>query len=171
MHDAIKSPAPSGAAGARLPAHPATGVRVRPLAAADKPEWRTLWRAYLAFYDTVLPDAVIDTAFDRLLSDAPETYTGLVAEAGDGLVGLTHYVFHPHGWKIEPVCYLQDLFVAEEARGAGVGRALIEAVYAAADAAGAPDVYWMTNADNVAARALYDRIAAHSGFIKYARVR
>ena len=64
-------------------------------------------------------------------------YHGLLALRDDAPVGLAHYIFHRHGWHVADVCYLQDLFVAPEARGDGVGRALIEAVYAEADAAGA----------------------------------
>ena len=69
-----------------------------------------------------------------------------------------HYIFHRHGWQIEDVCYLQDLYVAPEARGRGAGRPLIEAVYAAADAAGGPNVYWLTEETNATARRLYDRV-------------
>lgn len=85
------------------------------------------------------------------------------------LVGLTHYLFHRHGWKVEDTCYLQDLYADPDVRGMGVGRALIEAVYAAADAAGAPSVYWLTQDFNHTARQLYDRIGTKSPFIKYTR--
>ncbi|MEL6677553.1 MAG: GNAT family N-acetyltransferase, partial [Pseudomonadota bacterium] len=105
----------------------------------------------------------------RLLGDDPQDYSGLVAERGGTLIGLTHYVFHRHGWKIENVCYLQDLFVDPDVRGSGAGRALIEGVYAAADAAGAPSVYWTTQDFNTSARQLYDRIGEVTPFIKYQR--
>ncbi len=84
-------------------------------------------------------------------------------------VGLVHYIFLMHGWKIEDVTYLQDLYTAPNARGKGVGRALIEAVYAAADAESAPTVYWMTQDFNTPARKLYDKGAAITPFIKYSR--
>ncbi|MEM6385015.1 MAG: GNAT family N-acetyltransferase [Pseudomonadota bacterium] len=142
---------------------------VRPLTAADEPQWRTLWRAYLAFYETTLPDAVYGSTFARLLSDDPQDFHGLIAEVDGEPVGLTHYVFHRHGWKIENVCYLQDLYATPEVRGRGVGRALIEAVYDAADVAGAPNVYWLTQDFNAEARRLYDRIGTVTPFIKYAR--
>ncbi|MEM8802542.1 MAG: GNAT family N-acetyltransferase [Pseudomonadota bacterium] len=145
-------------------------VTVRPLQSDDHPQWRALWRDYLAFYATTLPDAVYGTYFQRLLGNDPQDYHGLVAVNGDGaLVGLTHYVFHRHGWKVENVCYLQDLYTAAEARGQGVGRALIEAVYAAADAAGASDVYWLTQDFNATARHLYDQVGTLTPFIKYTR--
>ena len=64
-------------------------------------------------------------------------------------------------------CYLQDLFTAPEARRTGVARALIGAVAVHACAEGASRCYWLTKDSNLAARALYDKIAAHSGFIRY----
>ena len=84
-------------------------------------------------------------------------------------MGLTHYLFHRHGWRIENVVYLQDLYVDPEVRGTGAGRALIEAVYRAADEAGCPSVYWLTQDFNSTARQLYDRIATVTPFIKYQR--
>lgn len=142
---------------------------VRPLTLADEPHWRALWRDYLAFYETELPGEVYDIFFRRLLGDDPQDFHGLIAEVDGSPVGLAHYLFHRHGWKIENVCYLQDLFAVPEVRGKGVGRALIEAVYAAADEAGAPGVYWLTQDFNAEARKLYDRVGTVTPFIKYAR--
>ncbi|MDU8910585.1 GNAT family N-acetyltransferase [Aestuariicoccus sp. MJ-SS9] len=144
-------------------------VTVRALRAEDKEAWRELWKAYLAFYETTVPDEVYDSTFDRLLGDDPRDFNALVAESGGALVGLTHYLFHRHAWKIEEVCYLQDLYAAPEVRGLGVGRKLIEAVYAEADRHGAPTVYWLTQDFNETARRLYDRIGALTPFIKYQR--
>ena len=142
---------------------------VRPLTQADEPQWRVLWRDYLAFYETEVPGEVYDTYFQRLLGDDPQDYHGLIAEVDGAPVGLTHYVFHRHGWKIENVCYLQDLYASPVVRGQGVGRAVIEAVYAAADKAGAPSVYWLTQDFNATARQLNDRIGSVTPFIKYNR--
>ena len=147
------------------------GIIVRPLNSDDREEWQNLWRKYLEFYKTEIPDAVYDAAFERMLSSKPGEFHGLLAIKNDEPVGLAHYLFHRHGWKIEKVCYLQDLFVAEKTRGTGIGRALIEAVYARADAAGASSVYWLTQDFNAVARRLYDRVAAKTSFIKYSRHR
>lgn len=142
---------------------------VRPLTLSDRPAWDDLWTSYLAFYETTRPQDIYDTYFARLLGDDPQDYNCLVAELNGTLVGLTHFLFHRHGWKIENVCYLQDLYAEPKVRGRGVGRALIEGVYAAADAAGAPSVYWLTQSFNIEARKLYDRIGTLSPFIKYDR--
>lgn len=144
-------------------------VAIRPLARADYDAWAGLWTAYLAFYETSVPPAVYSMTFKRLLGDDPRDYTCFVAEQDGVLVGLTHYLFHRHAWKLTDVCYLQDLFVAPAVRGTGAGRALIEAVYAAADAQGAPNVYWMTQEFNAKGRQLYDRVGELTPFIKYQR--
>jgi GNAT superfamily N-acetyltransferase len=144
-------------------------VAIRPLRAADEPEWRVLWTGYLDYYQTKLPEAVYATTFARLLGGDAHDFRGLVATAGGRLVGLTHYLFHRHCWKIENTCYLQDLYTDPAMRGRGVARALIEAVYAAADAQGAPSVYWLTQEFNYRGRMLYDRVGVKTPFIRYSR--
>ncbi|WP_333815315.1 GNAT family N-acetyltransferase [Tabrizicola sp.] len=142
---------------------------IRTLHPKDEAAWRRLWTGYLQFYQTTVPEAVYASTFARLLGDDPKDFSALVAEVDGQLLGLTHYLFHRHAWKIENVCYLQDLYVDPAARGLGLGRKLIEAVYARADAAGAPAVYWLTQDFNTQARQLYDRIAKVSPFIRYNR--
>ncbi|MBC7181894.1 MAG: GNAT family N-acetyltransferase [Roseovarius sp.] len=144
-------------------------LTIRPIESADRPAWGDLWRAYLDFYETTLPDTVYDTTFARLLSPDHPDQNGLIALLDGRAVGLVHFIYHAHNWRVEQVCYLQDLYAAPEARGLGVGRALIEAVYGRADADGRPAVYWMTQEFNTTARHLYDRIANVTPFIKYNR--
>lgn len=144
-------------------------IEVRPIEVGDRAEWEPLWRGYLDFYETELPEAQYAATFDRLLSGDPNDFHGLVAVSDGRLVGLAHYLFHRHAWRQERVCYLQDLYAAPEARSRGVGRRLIEAVYEAADAAGAPRVWWLTQAENRTARRLYDGIGRLSPFIRYDR--
>jgi len=144
-------------------------IAVRPLERGDEAAWRGLWRGYLDFYETELPDAVYAASFARMTDPAVGDYHGLLALRDGAPVGLAHYIFHRHGWQLEEICYLQDLYVAPEARGTGAGRRLIEAVYAAADAAGRPNVYWLTQEFNAAARRLYDRIGTATPFVKYRR--
>ena len=144
-------------------------VRIRPIGPDDEAEWRRLWTDYLTFYEASVSEEVYATTFARLLSGDDNEFRGLIAEAGGKPVGLVHFLFHRHCWRVEDVCYLQDLYADPEVRGTGVGRRLIEAVYAAADAAGSPTVYWMTQDFNTTARTLYDRVAAVTPFIKYQR--
>ena len=144
-------------------------MKTRALKPEDRAAWGRLWKGYLDFYETELPPEMYDIAFNRMLSGDAHEFHGLVAERDGTLIGLAHYLFHRHGWKPEPVVYLQDLYVSRAARGTGAGRALIEAVYQAADAAGSPAVYWMTQDSNKSGRRLYDRVGSLTPFIKYQR--
>ncbi|MEQ9258453.1 MAG: GNAT family N-acetyltransferase [Roseovarius sp.] len=146
-----------------------TALEIRPIAEGDKPAWAPLWQAYLAFYETALPQEIYDTTFARLTSPDHPDQSGFLALHEGRAVGLVHYIYHPHNWRLEPVCYLQDLYADPSVRGTGVGRALIEAVYAQADADGRPSVYWLTQDFNTEARKLYDRIGTLTPFIKYNR--
>ncbi|WP_296425058.1 GNAT family N-acetyltransferase [Yoonia sp.] len=146
-----------------------TPTTIRPLRTGDETAWRVLWTDYLAFYKTTRPDAVYASTFARLLGGDDHDFHCLIAERDGMPVGLAHYLFHRHCWRIESVCYLQDLFADPSVRGIGVGRQLIEAVYAAADTAGAPTVYWLTQDDNTTGRQLYDRVGKLTNFIKYER--
>lgn len=146
-----------------------SSLTIRALRAGDESEWRDLWTAYLEFYETSVPDEIYQTTFSRLMGNDPQDFSCLVAEQDGKLVGFTHYLFHRHAWKADNVCYLQDLFATPETRGTGVGRSLIEAVYKAADDAGAPSVYWLTQDFNKTARQLYDRVGKKTPFIRYQR--
>lgn len=144
-------------------------LSIRPLEAGDEAEWKRLWTGYLDFYESTVPAEVYTATFARLLDPAMTDMTGLIAEQDGKPCGLAHILFHHHCWHTEDVCYLQDLFVDPDVRGAGVGRALIEAVYKLADARGTPSVYWLTQEFNYRGRALYDQVATRTPFIKYQR--
>lgn len=144
-------------------------VTIRRIEPGDRADWGRLWTAYLEFYGTSVPDDVYESSFNRLLGDDPQDFNGFLAVQDGRTVGLVHYLFHRHMWKRENVTYLQDLYADPSVRGQGVGQALIEAVYDAADAAGCPAVYWLTQDFNAKARRLYDRIGKQSPFIRYNR--
>lgn len=148
-------------------------LRIRPLAKADYEQWLPLWDGYNAFYgrsgETALDPQITAMTWSRFF-DAYEPVHALVAESEGRLIGLTHYLFHRSTTSIQPNCYLQDLFTSTQARGKGVGRALIEGVYAAAREAGSPRVYWLTHETNKTAMALYDKVAEKSGFIVYRKM-
>jgi GNAT superfamily N-acetyltransferase len=145
-------------------------VLIRPVVRDDYDQWLPLWDGYNAFYGrsgpTALAPEITATTWSRFF-DAYEPMHALVAESEGKLLGLTHYLFHRAMTSIAPLCYLSDLFTNEAARGKGVGRALIEAVYEKARAAGSPRVYWQTHETNRTARELYDKVAERPGFIIY----
>lgn len=144
-------------------------LSLRPISQADEPVWRQLWTEYLVFYETDLPSEVYATSFTRFVDPDVVDCNGMIAWSGADALGLVHYIYHRHGWHVAPVCYLQDLYTAPQARGRGIGRALIEAVYAQADRDGAASVYWLTQEFNHTARKLYDQVAEVTSFIKYVR--
>jgi GNAT superfamily N-acetyltransferase len=139
-------------------------TQIAPLSAEDRPGWEVLARGYKAFYKTEVSPSEYDVAWDRLLRQ--DRVHGLGAKVDGQLVGIAHYLFHTSVWAPR-VCYLQDLFVSEAARGKGVARALIEGVADAARQAQAARYYWLTQQDNARARALYDRVGKFNGFLRY----
>ncbi|MFG5775973.1 GNAT family N-acetyltransferase [Comamonas sp. J-3] len=147
-------------------------LQIRPSAMQDFPAWKPLWDGYNAFYGrvgpTALPDAVTHATWQRFHNPLVPMFA-LLAERDGAVLGLVHYLFHASTSRLQPVCYLQDLFTVPESRGQGVGRALIEAVYQQARLAGASRVYWQTQTTNSVGRALYDQVAEHKGFIVYGR--
>jgi GNAT superfamily N-acetyltransferase len=143
---------------------------IRPLAPRDQAAWSTLFRAYIDFYKAVVPEAVIEHTWRRLMSADPDAPTALVAvDDADTPIGLAHILFHASTWSPTCYCYLEDLFVIPDIRAKGVGRALIQAVYREADARGATRTYWFTNEANYRARGLYDQVATKAPFVQYRR--
>jgi GNAT superfamily N-acetyltransferase len=147
----------------------APDIVIRPVGIDERAAWQPLWKGYLDFYKTSVPQEVYDTTWARLHD--PSEPMGLLGAYIDGkLLGIVHYLYHRSCWTIGDYCYLQDLFVREEARKLGLGRALIEAVYAKARADGASRVHWLTHETNATARALYDTLADRPGFIQYRKL-
>lgn len=143
-----------------------TATEIRAPGEADHAVWLQLWRGYQTFYKVDLPEAATRILWARL-HDPAENVHGAIAWSGGSAVGLVHWLTHRSTWSAEDVCYLNDLFVTPETRGGGVGRALILHVYAAARAAGAVRVYWLTHESNTTAQTLYDKVAVRTGFIHY----
>lgn len=143
-------------------------IKVRAVVADDRDDWLRLFRDYIAFYEEDVPDDVIATAWRRLLAQ-DDNMIALVATENGRVRGIANLVFHRSTWAQDWYCYLEDLFVAPDKRGKGVGRALIEAVYAEADRRGASRTYWATQAKNATARALYDRLGVLTEFVQYRR--
>ena len=148
-------------------------ISIRDVVPADFAGWSVLWNGYNAFYGregpTALPAEITRRTWARFF-DAAEPVYALVAEQDGKLVGLAHIIFHRSTTLLDDTCYLQDLFTAPAMRGKGVGRQLIEAVYARARDAGANRVYWQTHETNATAMRLYDQVAERSGFVVYRKL-
>lgn len=141
-------------------------MTIRPLEHADREAWDRLWAGYQAFYKVSIPPEVSDIAFGRLLDPGEPMHCALAVVNGQA-VGLVHFIYHRSTWTSGDYVYLQDLFVEDSHRGLGLGRSLIEHVYAAAAIAGASRVHWLTHETNISAMALYDHVASRSGFVQY----
>jgi GNAT superfamily N-acetyltransferase len=144
-------------------------VVIRPVGADERAAWQPLWNGYLTFYKATLPPDASDVAWARF-HDPAEPMFLLGAYVDGTLTGIVQYLYHRSSWTVGNYCYLQDLFVADGARGLGLGRKLIEAVYADAKAAGCSRVHWLTQNDNAEARILYDQVADNSGFMQYRKI-
>lgn len=144
-------------------------MKIRMAHEDDFAQWVTLWKGYQVFYKTHIAEATTDTTWSRFLDPAEPMYCA-VAEVDGKLIGMVHYIFHRSCWTAGDYVYLQDLFAAPEMRGKGVGRALIEHVYAVAKAQGGNRVWWLTHETNCDAMHLYDKMADKSGFIQYRKL-
>ena len=141
-------------------------IEIRPINGADHAVWLPLWQGYQRFYKAEIAEATSAVTWQRFLDPAEPIHAALAWHNGRA-VGLVHYIFHRSCWTTGDYCYLQDLFVTDDLRGAGIGRQLIEHVYAQARAAGASRVHWLTHESNNDAMQLYERIAERSGFVQY----
>jgi GNAT superfamily N-acetyltransferase len=143
-------------------------IEIRALTEQDHDAWLPLWRGYQSFYKTDIAPEVSAITWSRLL-DPQEPMGAALAWDTTTAVGLVHHIRHRSCWTTGDYIYLQDLFVSPEARGTGIGRKLIEYVYALARAQGCARVHWLTHESNTDAMLLYDRIAERSGFVQYRR--
>ena len=140
-------------------------LQIRGAQASDAAGWRALWAGYLAFYKTPLPEAVSTATWERILNPASPVFCTFAERDGE-VIGFAVCVLHEATWVTQPVCYLEDLFVAPGQRGAGIGRALIEDLQTRARNAGWSRLYWHTGHDNPA-RKLYDEFVMADDFVRY----
>ena len=139
---------------------------IRPALPADEAAWRKLWQGYCDFYSLTLSDAVTSRTWRRIL-DPDSGVLCIVAEVDGQVYGFANCVIHENTWELQPVCYLEDLYVLPSARCRGIGKALIEWLRNAMRAEGWTRIYWVTAQDNKAARALYDQFTPADGFVRY----
>ncbi|MGH8330577.1 MAG: GNAT family N-acetyltransferase [Pseudomonas sp.] len=144
-------------------------VEIKAVDNKDFDIWLSLWRSYQRFYEVDIPESVTLKTWARFLDPGEPMYAAL-AMVGKQASGLVHSIYHRSAWTTSDLCYLQDLFVSDFARGSGIGRALIEHVYADARRRGASRVHWLAHESNRNAMQLYDRIADRSSFIQYRKL-
>ena len=140
---------------------------VRDATAHDRAGWERLWAGYLAHYGVDVPAAISDHTWARCLDAGSAIAMRVVPGAHGPIEGFAIHVLHPSTWAMGESCYLEDLFVAEHARGRGVARALIDDLVAQGRTKGWSHVYWVTETDNARARMLYDSYALADGYVRY----
>jgi ribosomal protein S18 acetylase RimI-like enzyme len=141
-------------------------VLIRDAFPSDESSWRQLWAAYLAFYESEVPEEVTAKTWERLIRRQDGLYCR-VAETGSKVCGFSLSVLHSGTWTTDPVCYLEDLFVSPENRGRGMGEALIRDLVTTAKSKGWSRLYWHTRTSNTAARSVYDRFTLADDFVRY----
>ncbi|WP_050523736.1 GNAT family N-acetyltransferase [Pseudorhodobacter wandonensis] len=141
-------------------------MEIRDLVASDEAAWRGLWAQYLAFYEVSLDAEVTDQTWARLV-DPAALLRGRVAVVDGEVLGFALHHTHLSTWVAAPDCYLEDLFLAQAARGRGLGRALLDDLIAICRAKGYARLYWHTDEGNARARALYDSYAPYDGHVRY----
>lgn len=140
---------------------------VRPVEPGDKETWLNLWDGYCTFYEATVPTDVTAATFERLLSEDVPNMFGLVAELDGRVVGFAHCVLHPNTWSVQDICYMEDLYVAPDVRGGGVGRTLVEAITSMGRAFKWQRIYWRTDAKNATAQVLYNKLADRTTWVQY----
>lgn len=151
------------------PSEQPDSIAIRLATPADHQDWLALWRGYQGFYKVDIDDATTAMTWQRLLNDAEPMWCA-VAESGGRPVGLVHYLTHRSTWTAGDYCYLQDLYVDPDRRARGIGRMLIDHVYARAATMGCSRVWWLTHESNLDAMKLYDQVADRSGFVQYRKL-
>ena len=139
---------------------------IRDAEPGDHADWLVLWQGYLDFLGSELAPAVTTNVWQGIMEPARRFRARLALVDGRVCAFAIHHP-HPSTWSIRPDCYLEDLFVAESARGLGLGRALIEDLVAIARTEGWERLYWMTDTGNHRARRLYDSFTPSDGNIRY----
>ena len=139
---------------------------IRAVQTADRSAWDALYSAYAQFYEVLQTSEMRATVWTWLTDPAHEV-SGLVADNDGTLVGFAHYRAFARPLAAASGLFLDDLFVAEAARGSGAADDLIDAIKVRAAEQGHSVVRWITAADNARARGLYDKVAQSTQWVTY----
>ncbi len=141
-------------------------VELRAATPSDESDFRRLWQGFCDGYGLTLAPEVTDFTWGRLM-DPGNALTLRLACLDGRPQGFAIHQSHPSTWVLGDDGYLEDLYVAPEARGRGLGRALIEDLVAIGRARGWRRLYWLTEIENATARRLYDQFCDNDGHIRY----
>lgn len=142
-------------------------VSIRKIRPEDETRWRELWDAYTRFYEREPDETITRHTWSRILDPACPVHAIVAQDINGEMLGIANYVIHENTSTPTPICYLEDLFVDPARRAAGVGKQLIDWLFAETKAQGWSRLYWQTKENNYRARGLYDKYGPHSGFVRY----
>ena len=145
--------------------------QIRPIEKADNDQFFSLFGEYLVFYKASLQDKVRETTWERFFDNKEPVYAAVAfsSESPEKLVGFVTWVLHRSTWTYNDVLYLHELYVSPNVRSNGIGRKLIEHVYADADRRKITKVYWQTQTFNHRAQLLYTKVGVRDVFVTYQR--
>lgn len=135
--------------------------------AADKTQWQTLYQGYAEFYKVPMNQTILDTVW-QWIEDEQQPFFCLIAkdEQGEAL-GLMHFREMASPLRGAKVGFLDDLFIAPQARGQGLVTALFARLELEAKEQQWPLVRWITADNNYRARAVYDQVANKTQWLTY----
>lgn len=109
------------------------------------------------------PDRLVATAetlADDLFGTRAGTLRCLIGEVAGVPAGVALYFFNASTWVGRRGIYLEDLYVSPQARGRGLGRALLSRLAAVANAEGCERLEWSVLVGNTSARRFYEGLGA-----------
>lgn len=144
-----------------------TDYKIRKIRKADKNNWKQMFLHYMDFYETTVSDQISENTFNKLLANDDKIGCLIACDKNEIPVGFLTYLSHFNTWKLNPVCYINDLFVCHEHRKNGITKLLFREVKKLSEQNGWSQIYWLTKPDNTIARTLYDKIAKGQAWIEY----
>ncbi|WP_236728536.1 GNAT family N-acetyltransferase [Mycolicibacterium obuense] len=135
---------------------------------SDLPDLMPLMRGYCDFYRVDPDDADLTAMMRALIADPREGLQLIARDEAGAAVGFATVFWTWQTLYAARVGVLNDLFVTEQTRGTGAGRALIDRCLQLCRERGAQKLVWETAPDNVTAQRLYDGIGAEkSSWLTY----
>ncbi|MGQ0527455.1 MAG: GNAT family N-acetyltransferase [Alphaproteobacteria bacterium] len=137
-----------------------SSAEIRPLVREDHEVWLTLWDGN---NEGKRNQPVTDVTWERLLDPACPVF-GICAAVDNNPVAILHYILHFTTGNIQPVAYIQDVYVDPGFRQLGIARALVKSIAAAGQENKWGRLYWLAEARNIAAQALYKNLGVRLDF-------
>ncbi|WP_119274099.1 GNAT family N-acetyltransferase [Taklimakanibacter deserti] len=141
---------------------------IRPAEAHDRDAFLEMWRDFVSLAPDEPGNHQMGETNWRRIMDPDHGLECIVALGDDGApAGFTLFLPLAFTWSTGDACYLQDIYVRPESRGSGIAQAMIEHLRQLGLKAGWFKIFWMTQADNIAAQRVYDKVAKRMDYLRY----